>query len=116
MKTVIEKYIDEQTEDVQVILTNIREMILKEFPEVEEKFSWNMPQIYYKGSVVWFANFKAHIGLFPEPQAIVDFQDRLVGYKTSKGGIQFKKNEEIPYELILDIVRYNINRNLEKLQ
>ncbi len=114
MKTVIENYIEEQPEDVQVILSNIREMILKEFPDAEEKFSWNMPQIYYKGNVVWFANFKAHIGLYPEPLAIVEFQERLVGYKTTKGAIQFKKKEEIPYDLIMDIVRFNIKKNLEK--
>ncbi len=114
MKTVIENYISEQTEDVQIILSTIREMILKEFSEVEEKYSWNMPLFYYKGNVLWFANFKAHIGIFPEPQAIVDFEERLKGYKTSKGGIQFKKKEEIPYDLILDIARHNIQRNLEK--
>ncbi len=114
MKTVIENYIYEQPEDAQFILIKIRALILEEFPDVEEKFSWNMPQIYYKGNVVWFSNCKGHIGLYPEPLAIVEFQDRLSGYKTTKGAIQFKKKEEIPYDLIMDIVRFNITKNLEK--
>ncbi len=114
LKTTFETYIEEQPEDVQIILNNIRDMVIKEFPEVEEKYSWNMPLFYLKGNLAWFANFKAHIGMFPEPQVIVDFADRLEGYKTTKGGIQFKKKEEIPYELILDIVRAKYQMNLEK--
>ncbi len=114
MKTVIETYIEEQTEDVQIILNNIRQMILKEFPEVEERFSWNMPLFYYKGNLIWFANCNAHIGIYPEPQVIVDYAERLTGYKTTKGAIQFKKKEEIPYELIMDIVRYKVKQNLDK--
>ncbi len=112
MKTVIENYIEEQPEDVQIILRNIREMIIKEFPEVEEKFSWNMPLFYLNGNVSWFANFKAHIGMYPEPQVIVDFAEKLEGYKTTKGAIQFKKKDEIPYELIMEIVRYKVKMNL----
>ncbi len=111
MKTVIETYIDEQPEDVQIILNNIRDRIIKEFPEVEEKFSWNMPLFYLKGNISWFANFKAHIGMYPEPDAIVAFADKLEGYKTTKGAIQFKKKEEIPYDLIMEIVRYRVSKN-----
>ncbi len=110
LKTVIETYIEEQPEDVQIILKNIRAMILKEFPEVEERFSWNMPQIYYKGNVVWFANFKAHIGVYPEPEAIVEFAERLSGYKTTKGAIQFKKKDEMA---TLQIKQF---RKISKLQ
>ncbi len=113
MKTVIEAYIEQQTEDVQIILSNIRNMIIKEFPEVLEKFSWNMPLFYLNGNISWFANFKSHIGMYPEPQVIADFADRLEGYKTTKGAIQFKKKEEIPYDLIMEIVRYKIKMNLE---
>ncbi len=111
MKSVIETYIEEQPEDVQVILNNIRDRIIKEFPEVEEKFSWNMPLFYLKGNISWFANFKAHIGMYPEPATILAFSDRLEGYKTTKGAIQFKKKEEIPYELIMEIIRYKVSEN-----
>ncbi len=112
MKTVIETYIDSQPDEAQIILNKIRHMILKEFPEVEEKFSWNMPLFYLKGNITWFANYKSHIGMYPEPQAILDFADRLEDYKTSKGAIQFKKSKEIPYELIMDIFRHKVTMNL----
>ncbi len=114
MKTTFETYIEEQPEDAQIILRTIRDMVISEFPNVEEKYSWNMPLFYLKGNITWFANCKSHIGMYPEPQVIFDFADKLVEHKTSKGSIQFKKKGEFPYELVMEIIRAKVKMNLEK--
>ncbi len=111
----IENYINSQPKEAQIILNKIRQTILKDCPNVEERFSYNMPLIYLHGNVIWFANYKKHIGIYPEPETIAHFQNKLTNYKTSKGAIQFQKNEEIPYDLIMELVRYRVNKNLSKL-
>ena len=75
----------------------------KELQEAEEKISWSMPTFKGKKNVIQFAAFKKHVSIFPGPEAVEFFQDRLREYKTSKGTIQFLLAKPVPYELIHDI-------------
>lgn len=80
----------------------IREAI----PGAQEKISWSMPTFWKKRNLIQFAASKRHIGLYPGPEAVEQFRDRLVGYETSKGTIRLTYQENLPLELIADIAKW----------
>ena len=106
--TPIDEYISTFPLEIRNILENIREIIRQEAPEAIEKISYQMPTFYLNGNLIHFAAFKKHIGLYPTPDGIIPFSQRLAQYKTSKGAIQFPLDKPIPYELIRDITRYRV--------
>ena len=58
-------------------------------------------------NLIQFAASQKHIGLYPGPEAVEVFADRLVGYSTSsKGTIRLPLNQPMPLELIADIARW----------
>lgn len=110
----IDKFILGFPEPVQTKLHQLRNLILKEFPELEEKISYGIPSYYSNGPLVHFSGFKSHIGFYPAPSAIVHFQKELSIYKTSKGAIQFPLEQNLPVELIRNILRFRMQENCKK--
>ena len=87
----IDEYIALQEEAKKADLCLIREALKEALPEAEERISWSMPT-YWKGhNILHFAASKKHIGLYPGPEAVVEFSQELKNYKTDKGTIR------IPY-------------------
>ena len=89
-------------------------MIRSAAPEAAEKISWRMPTFWQGENLIHFAAFKKHISIFPGGEATEIFAERLTGYKTSKGTIQFPLNKPIDYQLIADITRWRIKQIGEK--
>jgi uncharacterized protein YdhG (YjbR/CyaY superfamily) len=96
-------------------LKKVRTLIRKVAPEASESIAYGMPAYKLEGRpLVYFAGHSGHIGLYALPNAVVAFGDRLAGYKTSKGTIQFPYDEELPVSLIEDIVRFRVAENRER--
>ena len=53
-----------------------------------------MPTFWKGRNLIHFAAASKHIGLYPGPDAIVAFAERLKGYKTSKGTVQIPLDRE----------------------
>ena len=102
----IAEYIREQPEAVQPILRQLQETIHGAIPEAKEKISWSMPTFWKGRNLIQFAVSQKHIGLYPGPEAVEVFADRLVGYSTSKGTIRLPLNQPMPLELIAAIARW----------
>lgn len=101
--------------DIQLILNQIRAIILQAAPEAEESISYGMPAYKLKGKVlVYFAGFKNHIGFYATPSGHTEFAKELSKYKQGKGSVQFPLSQPIPYELIAQIVEFRVFENLEK--
>lgn len=99
----IEEYISAQEEYAQPYLQEIRETIREALPEAEERISWSMPTFWKQHNIIHFAGFKKHIGLYPGPEAVMEFAEKLQEYKTSKGTIQFPYSKPLPLSLIAEI-------------
>jgi uncharacterized protein YdhG (YjbR/CyaY superfamily) len=110
----IEEYIDTFPKNVGDILQKLRQTIKVAAPEAEETISYQMPAFKLNGLLVWFAAFKNHIGFYPKVSAIEAFNEKLTGYKVSKGTIQFPLKEPIPYELVAEIVKFRVQENSSK--
>ncbi len=99
----VEEYIAAQPKEVRQYLQEVRDALRAALPEAEERISWSMPA-YWKGhNIIQFAGFKNHVGLYPGPEAVREFSERLKDYKTSKGTIQLPYSREVPAGLISDI-------------
>ena len=103
---VIDAYIADQVESIQPFLVQIRDAISSVLPAAEERIAWRMPTYCEGHNIIHFAAHKNHIGLYPGPEAIKFFADRLKAYQTSKGAIQFPYNTPLPLPLIADIAKW----------
>lgn len=108
MQTVIDNYIITCPLEVQEILNKFRETIQKAAPNAQEKLSYGMPTFYINENLVHFAACKSHVGFYPTPSAIEAFKTELSMYKCSKGAIQFPYNQDIPYDLVAQIVAFRV--------
>ena len=112
----IDVYIAGFPADVQIKLLELRNTIKEAAPDAVEKISYQMPTFFQNGNLVHFAAFKKHIGFYPAPSGIEKYQEELVIYKTSKGAIQFPIDQEIPLELVKEIVKFRLKENLSKVK
>lgn len=102
----IDEYIAMQDECIQPFLQAIRSTIHEAIPTAQERISWSMPTFWDGKNVIQFAASKHHIGLYPGPEAVERFLDRLSEYETSKGTIRIPYREPLPLELIANIAEW----------
>lgn len=112
----IDEYILQFSPDVQEILQSLRNIINESAPEAEEKISWQMPTFYLYGNLVHFAAHKKHIGFYPGASGIETFKHKLSDYKSSKGAVQFPIEKPLPYELITEIVKFRVDKNIKEAE
>jgi uncharacterized protein YdhG (YjbR/CyaY superfamily) len=94
-------------------LSRIRAIIREEAPEAEEYMGYGMPGYKLNGPLVYFAAFKNHVSVFGA-QNMDEFADLFMGYKTSKGTVQFPHCQPLPEDLIRSLVRARKAGNLAK--
>ncbi len=101
----VEEYIFAQDEGIRDQLRNVRQVLVSRLPDAKEKISWSMPTYWKDHNIIHFAAQKKHIGLYPGPEAVAFFSEKLdqAGLKYSKGSIQIPYSDELPLELIAEI-------------
>ena len=108
----VDEYIASFPEDIQKILTRIRNIILNYAPDAEERIVYNMPAYKTFGkTLVYFAGFKNHIGFYATPSGHIEFANELAKYKHGKGSVQFPTDKPIPFDLIRMIVEFRVEEN-----
>lgn len=112
----IDSYIRTFPKDVQVLLQQLRETIQKAAPEAEETISYQMPTFTLNGNLVHFAAYKKHIGFYPAPSGLTEFQNEISKYKHSKGAVQFPLDQPLPLGLIERIVKFRVRENLKPVK
>ncbi len=108
----IDEYIATFPDDIQKKLKEVRAVIKAAAPEASEKISYQMPTFFLFGNLVHFAAFKNHIGFYPAPRGIEEFQKELSVYKGAKGSVQFPLDQLMPLDLISRIVKFRVKDNL----
>lgn len=106
--TTVDEYIAAYPDIRGEIMTRLRNVIRAAAPEATEKISWGMPTFHQKHNIIHFAAHKNHIGIYPGAQAMESFAERLKDYKTSKGALQLPLEKPIPYELVAELVKFNL--------
>ena len=108
---VIEEYIAGQADEIRPILEKVRAVIREVAPNATEKIAWQMPTFWQGKNLIHYYAQKKHLGIYPGALENLspELLERLKGYKTTKGAIQFPYHQPIDYELIADIARWRVS-------
>jgi uncharacterized protein YdhG (YjbR/CyaY superfamily) len=114
--TEIDEYIAGFPPAVRRRLTALRKTIRQHAPGAEERISYRIPTFYLDGNLVYFAAYEHHVGFYPGAAGIAAFRDRIAGFKSAKGSVQFPHDEPLPLDLVAEIVQFRVaqNRQLKK--
>jgi uncharacterized protein YdhG (YjbR/CyaY superfamily) len=73
-----------------------------------------MPAFTLNGVLVYFAAFKAHIGLYPPVRGDARLEKALAPYAGPKGNLRLPLDQPMPYDLITRLVKLRLRQNLGK--
>jgi uncharacterized protein YdhG (YjbR/CyaY superfamily) len=110
----IDEYISGFPPATQERLEQVRETIRTAAPAATEVMSYTIPTFDLNGHLVHFAAFKNHIGLYPTPSGIKEFEEELAPYKGGKGSLRFPLDQPLPLDLISRIVQFRVLENAGK--
>ncbi|MBP5254822.1 MAG: DUF1801 domain-containing protein [Lachnospiraceae bacterium] len=101
----VDAYILVQDEAIRGNLKSVRNVLRASLPDAVEKISWSMPTLWNGHNIIHFAAAKKHIGLYPGPEAVTFFAEKLdqAGCRYSKGSIQIPYSDDLPLDLIAEI-------------
>lgn len=112
--SVIDTYLKTIDQAKRKELERIRKIAKQVVPNAEEKISYGMPTLTYKGkSFLGFNAHTKHIGIYPYGgEEIEIFKQELVvhGFTYSKGAIRVPYDKPFPEELLKKIILHRINR------
>ena len=64
----------------------------------------------------FFAAYQNHIGFYPTPNGIKQFESEFGKYKFSKGAVQFPLDDKLPLKLIIKMVKFRAKEDLAKFK
>ncbi len=85
--------------------------ISNKFPQLKEEIKWSQPMFTDHGTfIIGFSVAKNHIAIAPEAIALNKFEDDVAnaGYERTKELFKIKWTDEINYNLLEKIIKYNI--------
>ena len=111
----IDDYIAACPREVQVILQQIRQVIHETLPGLGETISYGMPTFTLNGKyLVYIAAHKKHIGLYPAPTGVEEFQEAVALYGGGKGTLKFPLDRPMPFDLIRRVARFRAKEQAEQ--
>lgn len=97
----IDEYIAGLPEHVRPIVQQVRQTIHDAVPGSGETISYQMPTITVNGtSLVYFAGWKRHLGMYPIPEGDAAFDRDSAPYRAVQSTLRFPYSTPIPYDLI----------------
>jgi len=113
--TTIDAYIGAFPPEVQALLQEIRQVIHETIPGLGETISYGMPTFTLNRKyLVYIAAHKKHIGLYPAPTGVEEFQDAVALYGGGKGTLKFPLDKPMPFDLIRRVVQFRATAQAEK--
>lgn len=88
----------------QPALRKLRLIARETCPEATEIISYKMPALRQGKVFFYYAAFKNHIGIYPPVTKDVTLVARLAPYRGPKGNLQFSYDQDIPFDLIADVI------------
>ena len=104
----VDAYIASQSVIARRSLEEMRALVKSVAKNAEERISYGMPAFYQGGPIVFYAAFKAHLGLYPLPSGVKAFEAEIEAYQRTKGAIRFPLGEKLPVALIKRIVKFRL--------
>lgn len=94
--------------DVQAILQLVRETISHASPDAKETIIYLMPAFKQHGTLVYFAAWTKHIGLYTPISGDKALENAVGRYAGPKANLQFPLDGPMPFVLIEQIVKLRV--------
>ena len=107
----VDEYIAAFPAEIRRILRRIRATVRKAAPGAQERISYGMPSFTQGRTLVYYAAFTNHIGLYPPVKGDAKLRTEIARYANEKGNLKFPLDEPIPYALIGRIVKARVKEN-----
>jgi uncharacterized protein YdhG (YjbR/CyaY superfamily) len=107
----VDAYIAGFPSELRARLEQVRATIRKAAPQATESISYRIPAYKLDGTLIFFAGFTRHIGMYPAPRSSAEFRDELAAYDGGKGTVQFPHARPLPLDLIKRIVKFRAAEN-----
>jgi uncharacterized protein YdhG (YjbR/CyaY superfamily) len=103
----IDEYIAEFPPETQRVLQEVRAVIRAAAPQATETISYSIPTFDLNGRhLAHFAGFAHHVGFYPTPRGIEEFEAELSRFKQGRGSVQFPLDQPMPVDLIRRMVEF----------
>lgn len=96
------------SESQRDFLTQLRDLSREHAPTAGEGIKWGNPAYFLDSILFVFAGYTHHANFVFTPSTKEAFADRLSGFDTGKGSIKLPYDEEIPAELLAEMIGYRI--------
>lgn len=114
---VVAEYIANSHNEARPIMEELQKIISATVPEAEERIAWNVPNYKLDGVLTGFAAYAKHVSLgFSEGGLSTEEREMFEnkGYKTGKGTVQIKFNQEVPSKIIKQVLKSHAKMNAAK--
>ena len=93
--------------DDRAAFARVRDLAVAEAPEATEGTSYGMAALLLGGRpLLGMRAATGHLSVFPfSPQAVAAVAGRLTGFSLSKGTIRFTSAQQLPDDVVRDLVR-----------
>ena len=97
----IDAYLEALPQRSRDALEQIRERISAAAPDSVEGIKYGMPTATLEGkNILYYAAWKAHVGLYPIYRGPPDFEAALAPYRDKKDSVRFALDQPLPCEII----------------
>lgn len=107
----MKEYLDKYSGEQQAFIQEIFDWISEKYPKLRQEVKWNQPMYTHEGTyIIAFSLSKAHMSVAPERKGMEVFSEKIeaAGYTQSKMLFRIKYAEKVNYELLSEIIEYNI--------
>jgi uncharacterized protein YdhG (YjbR/CyaY superfamily) len=108
---VIDEFIANSPEQARKKMKQIRSVIRRAAPKATETIAFGIPTFEFKGHLVHFSGYDAHVGFFPTPSVIRAFKKELKPYKWATGSVEFPLDKPLPVDLITRMVKLRVRES-----
>ncbi|MGB0868200.1 MAG: iron chaperone [Flavobacteriales bacterium] len=110
----VQDYINNQTEDAQVLLNEIRQIIKDIVPEMEEAENCKSALFILETKStekhqLMMGAYAKYISFYPFPSTMAVFSEELKDFKQGKGSVQFPFNKPLPVDIIKQMIIHRKN-------
>jgi uncharacterized protein YdhG (YjbR/CyaY superfamily) len=100
------QYIDAIPQEKKALYRQLERAILDLYPDVELKFSYQIPMYKLGKRWVGLGIWKGGVSLYTDrPHQIAEFKRKHASIKTGKGSINFRLTDDIPIEDVKVVIR-----------
>lgn len=107
----VEAYLIKLPEPAQVRMRQIRALLSAAAPDAGEQLKYGMPTVCRgRESLLYYAAWKAHIGLYPVYRGDAAFEAVIAPYRDKKDTLRFPLSQPIPLDIIDRVIAHQVAR------